>query len=264
MVDWNQIDPEGAMRQRYLDVDELTEEAKQEIGASGWSWKEFHAMYDISWLYHENGLEGVVLTYPEIRSAADNMVVSDVSLLPRYRDIRAQKQCIEKFRDKAKSKRAGITIDLFKELHGLLLNDSENAGVYRKDIPIHRTYFHTIVTPATIEKKFQETLDLLSAKRDPQVHPIEFAATVHHRFMAAFPFSKHSGILGRLLLNYVLQKHHYLPAVIHATDRQRYYEALRGGERDFAVFLCETLCNGLENTLRFFRTHSGKAVAHSG
>ena len=134
------------------------------------------------------------------------------------------------------------------------------TGVYRKDIPIHRTYFHEIAQPTEIEQRLTTVLDYINGKRDRDVHPIEFAANVHHRFMRVFPFSKHSGMIGRLMLNYCLTRSGYIPAVVHATDRQRYYEALRGEERGFREFLCETMENGLENTIRFLRSNEKVAA----
>ena len=109
-MDWSQFDPDSAIRERYLDIDEITEDVRDTIELSGWDLDEFVNVYDISWVYHENGLEGVVLTYPEIRSAVDNKIVSDVSLLRTYRDIKAQKQCIDLMRQKALLSKSNITI----------------------------------------------------------------------------------------------------------------------------------------------------------
>ena len=251
-MDWSQFDPDSAIRQRYLNIDEITEDVQDTIELGGWDLKEFVDVYDISWVYHENGLEGVVLTYPEIRSAVDNKIVSDVSLLPRYRDIKAQKQCVDLMRQKALQPKSNITIKFLKQLHGILLHQGEMSGQYRKDIPIHRTYFHEIAHPSQIETRLKEVLDYLNAPVERDTHQVEFAANVHHRFMRVFPFSKFSGIIGRSLLNYVLDRMNYFPAVIHATDRQRYYEALRGEESGLREFLCDTIENGLDNTLKFF------------
>ena len=99
-MDWAHFDEDGTMRQSYLDIDDRTDDLKDLIEASQWSWEEFQEMYNISWIYHENGLEGVVLTYPEIKSAVDNKIVSDVSLLPMYRHVKTQKWCIDQVRDK--------------------------------------------------------------------------------------------------------------------------------------------------------------------
>ena len=253
-MDWGQIDPKGAMRQRFIDIDYRTEDVREEIRRSECSWPVFENMYDITWLYHENGLEGVVLTYPEIRSAVDNKVVSDVSLMSSYRGIKAQKQCVDLVREKARNSRAVITVEFLKELHAMLVTKPEQIGQYRKDIPIHRTYFHEIAEPGVIEAELKEVLSFLKSKRPKDVHPIEFAASVHYRFMRCFPFSKFSGLIGRLLLNFVLMRESFIPVVFHATDRQRYYESLRGSERDFCGFLCEVMENSLDNTIKFFQS----------
>ncbi len=251
-MDLGLFDHESAMRQRYLEIDDRCDEAKDIIRRSGRSFGQFQDMYDTSWIFHENGLEGVVLTYPEIKSAIENKIVSDVSLLPTYKDVKNQKTCIDMIREKAAAKRFVVTINFLKELHGLLVNDPELAGTYRKDIPIHRTYFHEIAQPAKIQPLLEKVLDYLKAKPERELHTIEFAANVHHRFMRVFPFSQHSGTIGRLLANFVLIRAGYLPVIIHATDRQHYYEALRGPERDFRAFMADAIDNSLENTIRFF------------
>ena len=57
-MDWNQFDPEGAIRQRYLDIDEVTEEINDKINY-GVDRDEFKNIYDISWIHHENGLKAL-------------------------------------------------------------------------------------------------------------------------------------------------------------------------------------------------------------
>jgi len=253
------FDHESAMRQRYLEIDDRSEDTKELVQRSGWTFGQFQDVYDTSWIFHENGLEGVVLTYPEIKSAVENKIVSDVSLLPTYKDIKNQKTCIDLVRDRSQQKRFVITVSFLEHLHGLLIGDAEQAATYRKDIPIHRTYFHEIAPPAKIEAALEKVLEYLKARPDRDLHTIEFAANVHHRFMRVFPFSQHSGTIGRLVANFVLIRGGYLPVIIHATDRQRYYDALRGPERDFRGFMAEAMENSIENAIRFF-TDRGNAV----
>ncbi|OGQ92010.1 MAG: hypothetical protein A2289_23085 [Deltaproteobacteria bacterium RIFOXYA12_FULL_58_15] len=240
------------MRQRFLEIDERTDELKKRFLTTSEGWGAFQEMCDISLIYHENGLEGVVLTYPEIKSAVDNKIISDVSLLPTYQDIKNQKYCVDLMREKAEVKRFNVTVSFIKELHGRLVNDPDEVGVYRKDIPIHRTYFHEIAQPSKIQAGLVKVLDYVKARPEGDIHPIEHAANVHHRFMRVFPFSNYSGMLGRLLSNFVLMRSGYLPVVIHSSDRQRYYEALRGAERDFRSFVAEAMENALENADKFF------------
>ncbi len=249
-MDWAVFDQEGALRQRFLEIDDRTTAIRRGVGRASGAWESFQETYDISLIYHENGLEGVVLTYPEIRSAVDNKIISDVSLLPTYRQIKNQKALVDLVREKAKAKRFSVTLPFVKEMHAALVQDPDDAGVYRRDIPIHRTYFHEIAQPAKIHVGLTKVLDYL--RRQPrEFHPIELAANFHHRFMRVFAFSSATGLIGRLLANFVLMRGGYLPAIIHASDRQRYYEALRGTERDFRLFLAESMENSLENARRF-------------
>ena len=240
------------MRQRFLEIDDATDDLKKTVSRMPGGWPAFKDLYDISLIYHENGLEGVVLTYPEIKSAVDNKIVSDVSLLPTYQNIKSQKTCVDLVREKAQSRRFNITVPFLKELHGRLVACPEDAGVYRKDIPIHRTYFHEIAQPAKIHDSLLKVLEYMKAKQDQDMHTIELAANVHHRFMRVFPFSDHSGTIGRLVANFILVRSSYLPVIIHASDRQRYYEALRGPERDFRLFVAEAMENSLDNARRFY------------
>jgi len=259
-MDWGQFDLEGMMRQRHLDIESRITDIKNYIRRGRISQEEFWEMVDISWLYHENGLEGVVLTYPEIKSAVDNKIISDVSLLPTYRDIKNQKACLDTFRDCAKSSGKPISVELLKRLHGILVDNAAAAGTWRKDIPIHRTYFHEIVVPQKIEQELEALLEEVNGPWEDEAHAIEFAARSHHKFMNVFPFSQHSGILGRLLLNYVLLRGNLLPVIVHASDRQRYYEALRGSVKDVHVFLAEAMENSLDNALRFLQASDRVAL----
>jgi uncharacterized protein YjeT (DUF2065 family) len=68
-------------------------------------------------------------------------------------------------------------------------------------------------------------------------------------------------MLGRLLCNFVLVREGYLPVIIHASYRQRYYEALRSPERDFRQFIAESMENSLDNALRFLRPSATRRVA---
>lgn len=259
-MDWGQYDQEGAMRQRYSQIDERAEDARQSIARRRGGWDELQQLYDISWLYHENALEGVVLTYPEIKSAVDNNIISDVSLLPTYRVIKNQKYCLDVMRDKAVQKRFCLSADFLIELHAKLSQGHSEVALWRKDIPIHRTYFHDIVVPHKVQEILDGLLHYIKNTSDGETHPVELAANVHHRFMHCFPFTVFSGILGRLILNFVLIRRGYLPVVIHASERQRYYEALQGSERDFRPFVAEALENSLENAQRFFRMQAQQSV----
>ncbi|GAA6057932.1 hypothetical protein NBRC10513_006512 [Rhodotorula toruloides] len=98
---------------------------------------------------------------------------------------------------------------------------SAKASIWRCDIPIHRTYFHEIAQPQAIKAGLRGVLAELNAEPDVDLHPLEAAAAIHHRFMHVFPFSQASGTIGRLLLNFTLLRGGLSPVVVHASDRQQ-------------------------------------------
>src|SRR3954464_13500093 len=88
---------------------------------------DFDEKLDISWIFHDSALEGVVLSYHELKAAIDKRIISDVSLIPSYEEIKNHKASIEWVRAQAKAqlqagarKRKGtITVDTLKHLHAL-------------------------------------------------------------------------------------------------------------------------------------------------
>jgi Fic family protein len=72
--------------------------------------------------------------------------------------------------------------------------------------------------------------------------------------MQVFPYTDHSGRLSRLLANLVLLQAGYrLPCIIHATDRQRYYESFRVPDAALRDLTIEALDNALGQAEKFFR-----------
>ena len=60
-----------------------------------------------------------------------------------------------------------------------------------------------------------------------------------------FPFPTDSGKVARLLMNLLLLRSGYPPAIIHSTERQRYYEALKGSSSTMHGIVQEAIENSL-------------------
>src|SRR5580698_6080176 len=63
---------------------------------------DFDEKFDQSWIYHDNALEGVVLSYHELKAAIDKKIISDVTLIPMYEEIKNHKAAIELVRATAR------------------------------------------------------------------------------------------------------------------------------------------------------------------
>ena len=77
----------------------------------------------------------------------------------------------------------------------------------------------------------------------------EALATVHCRFEQIHPFLDGNGRAGRLILNLVLVRLGYPPAIIYKRDRARYLRALRRADAGEPSPLGEMLARAILNSL---------------
>ncbi len=70
---------------------------------------------------------------------------------------------------------------------------------------------------------------------------------MHFDLVRVFPFAVDSGKVARLLMNLLLLRSDYPPAIIHSTERQRYYEALKGALPVIVQMVNEAIENGLQS-----------------
>jgi Fic family protein len=129
-------------------------------------------------------------------------------------------------------------------------------------MPLHRLYFHDIATPDKISLKMRHLIQWMnSAETRRSMHTVRLAAKAHHGFLQIYPFKKHSGKVARLLMNLILLRAGYPPAVIHATERQRYYEALKTSADAVASLTTEALTASVESTIHYFEEQATTATA---
>lgn len=217
---------------------------------------EFERNLDMLWIYHDSALEGVVYTQDELKSAILDQVMSDSSLIPVYDEIRHHRAAIQTIRSLAQKKKVTVDLDLIKGLFAQLAPEEIEGKAppkYRKDMPLHRLYFHEIATPDKIPGQMKALVQWVN---DPDTkrstHIVRLAAKTHYSLLQTYPFPKHSGKVARLILNVMLMDVGYPPVIIHATERQRYYEALKQGEDRTAALVNEALVASVESTISFY------------
>ena len=75
-------------RTRYLDLDDRNEDARELMRQRPREAKQFMEKYELSWVYHENALEGMVLTHAELRQAFEPSGIIDSSMVHTFQEIR--------------------------------------------------------------------------------------------------------------------------------------------------------------------------------
>lgn len=222
--------------------------------------RDYKETIDMSWIHHDSALEGVVYTFQELKSALDptNAAITDSSLQPVVEEIRRHKQAIDLVRDLGERKRAPITVDTIKKIYVTLHPEEGDIKTvkYRRDIPQHRLYFHEYAHPEKITYKVRQVVDWFNGPEPKKLKsPIRVAARVHYELLRIFPFQTDSGKVARLMMNLILMRAGHPPAIIHSTERQRYYEALKGALPVLVQMVTESIMNSLMSIEKLLDEH---------
>jgi Fic family protein len=205
---------------------------------------------DMSWIAHDSALEGVVYTQQELRTAIDPNAtfVGDSSLQPVVEEIRRHREALNFVRDYAVKRKQPITLDVVKKIFTILHPEEGDikSVKYRKDIPQHRLYFHEYAPPDKITYKMRQIIDWVN---DPETRrtrsAVRIATRAHYDILRVFPFAQDSGKVARLFMNLLLLRGGYPPAIVHSTERQRYYEALKGSSATMNSIVQDAIENSL-------------------
>jgi len=222
--------------------------------------KDYQDRLDVSWIFHDNALEGVVLSYSELKAAIDQRIISDVTLIPMYEEVRNHKLAVDFVRESHNTGKKPIPIDLelVRKLYAILTPEAAAKGYpYRRENPLHRLYYHEIAPPEKIAYKMRKLGEWLESEEFRDLHPITRATKAHYKLLSTYPWTKNSGKVARLLMNFMLLRHGYLPAVIHSIERQRYYEVLRFENDGLLNLVVESLENSIETTGKFLDELNG-------
>ena len=114
-------------RPYYRRIDDLTDEVLALMEPEGYELPErmqrkverFRRNLELAWIFHDSGLDGIVVTYAEMSAALSRRVVTDSSLMPLYQQIRNHQMAIRLVQQHSKEGKA-IDVEFIRELHVLL------------------------------------------------------------------------------------------------------------------------------------------------
>jgi Fic family protein len=227
--------------------------------------KEYESTLEMSWIHHDSALEGVVYTFQELTTAMDPSAAApaDSSMQPVCDEIRRHRQAIAYVRDLGERKRVPLNVDVVKKLFVMLHPEEGDVKTvkYRKDIPQHRLYFHEYAPPDKIAYRVRQIMDWLNGPEAKKMKsPLRVGARVHYDLVRVFPFAQDSGKVARLLMNIILLRGGYPPAIVHSTERQRYYEALKGQLPVILQLVNESISNALASIEKRLDEHESRGT----
>ncbi|MFH1728437.1 MAG: Fic family protein [Pseudomonadota bacterium] len=198
----------------------------------------------IEMTYNSNAIEGNTLTLKETKLVLENGITIGGKSLKEHLETINHRDAI-KFIEKLAASKEKITERVIREIHSLILKeiDPDYAGRYR-DVAVrivgssHKPPEHIKINElmATFEKE---------VLRKRSLHPIIKASLAHFELVSIHPFVDGNGRCARLLMNLILIKHGFLPAIVLNNDRRKYYNTLEKAHKkdkeEFIIFICRAI-----------------------
>lgn len=187
--------------------------------------------FQVEMTYNSNGIEGNTLTLNETYWVfQEGMTVSGKSL-KEHLEVKDHKKALEKLYRLVESPTdIDFTEKLIKDLHHTVIELSEDYEDYEyrsTDVFIGGSD-HQPPVPSEVQKQMKALIRWVREEaRQSDIHPMEFAALFHHRFVHIHPFLDGNGRTARLLMNLFLMREGYPLVIILKNDRQKYYRVLR-------------------------------------
>lgn len=221
--------------------------------------------FAIEMTYHSNAIEGNTLTLRETQLVIQEGLTIAGKSLREHLEAVNHKEAIDFLEDLIKEK-GPITEALIRQIHFLILTKINNreAGKYRAaQVRITGADY---LPPQSFEipALMRDFVNWLK-KNEKKIEPIELAALSHFKLVHIHPFIDGNGRTSRLLMNLILMKKGYPPAIILKTDRNKYYRVLdqahQGNFAPFVNFIARNIERSLSLYLDAFEVRKTKKEA---
>ena len=204
----------------------------------------------IEWTYNSNSIEGNTLTLQETKMVIeDGFTIKGKSLREHFEVVNHQ-EAIEFVESLASNEYVLNKLDILS-IHHLVLQKIEKdfAGKYRTSgVRISGANF----VPPNALKVDEFVSELIDFANDSEVDILIRSAIFHHRFAWIHPFFDGNGRTARLLLNLILMKSGFPPAIILKNDRKKYYDALNQANNQDYSKLVLLILQAVERTLDIY------------
>ncbi len=182
--------------------------------------------FTAEWIYNSNAIEGSTLTLRETQLILETGLTIGGKSLREHFEVTNHKDAIDYVESLAQQSEL-ITPFHVRQIHKLVLSqiEDENAGQYRKTEVRIAGAKHIPPEAWEIPQRMAEWGDWLK-NAEKNIHSVELAAHAHHRLVAIHPFIDGNGRTARLVMNLILFKQGYPPAVILRVNRKQYYQVL--------------------------------------
>ena len=192
--------------------------------------------FELTFTHNSTAIEGNTLTLMETKVVLeDGVSIGGKELREIYEVINHKKAY--GYVKKCISENKPLDESIVKDLHAMLTENIIVGGIYRnEEVRISGAGF----TPPVGNEMYMQIKNFYEDLRvkEKELNPIELAAWTHAEFVRIHPFVDGNGRTSRLIMNYQLLIHGYLPVSVAKEDRLDYYNALEqyAVNRDLSAF----------------------------
>ena len=228
----------------------------------------------IDWTYNSNSIEGSTLTRSETHFFLTEGLTVEGKPFKDFIDTKNHANAIDWLQEILNDKRE-ISEGLIKELNALLLFGIESTlainalgqkvekkatpGQYKTQpnhVLLPNGDIHYYVDPMQVQIHMQELVEWINTNID-KIHPIALASILHYNLVRIHGFDDGNGRGARILMNLILMKKGFFPAVIRTEKKRKYLEAIHeadnGDINPFIMFIVSELIETQEKVLKDLR-----------
>lgn len=218
--------------------------------------KKLNEQFAIEMTYNSNAIEGNTLTLQETAWVIQDGLTIKGKPMKDHLEARDHYNALAYLYELIEhGEQQTISEMLIRTIHQLVVRETEaqTAGAYRTGNVMITGANHT---PPDVSNVLGAMRDLISWMRGNQkkLHPVEFAAIVHHKLVNIHPFFDGNGRTARVVMNLLLLQEGYPLVIVLKNDRKKYYQVLAradaGDIRPFVRFIAQAVERSLNVYLK--------------
>jgi Fic family protein len=219
--------------------------------------KDLKNYFKIGLTYSSNAIEGNTLTESETKVIIEDGITIGGKPLKDHLDAIGHARAFDHLWKLAKN--PDITENDIKELHKICFQPKDGiaAGEYRQmDVLITGSHHNDKLSRhEDVPDHMNDFVQKLPKKR-AQLHPVEYAATLHRDFIYIHPFEDGNGRTARLIMNHALLSTGYPPVIISPAFKHEYIQALEKSHTNsnsFINYIAEQTLQAQRDYIRLLR-----------
>jgi Fic family protein len=187
--------------------------------------------FTTEWTYNSNAIEGNTLSLRETDLVINRGLTIGNKTLKEHFEAINHKEGVQFLYDFVKKKKE-LDEKVVLEIHKIILKNISDmdAGRYRNANVMITGALHLPPSAVKVPKLMMEFMEWYYRHKS-KLSVTELAGWVHYRLVRIHPFIDGNGRAARLLMNLILLRNGYPPAVILNIDRKKYYRVLKEADR---------------------------------